>query len=147
MQIKYLNPQGFLLLGMVVVVAAADIGAYFVGKRFGKNRLAPSLSPNKTWEGVLGGFAACLLVGILLIWLLHSYLITLSNVQILILVLLSLVVTLFDVIGDLLESMLKRNRDLKDSGKILPGHGGILDRVDGLLAVTPIFVLTFLIIE
>ena len=60
---------------------------------------------------------------------------------------LSLVVMLFDVIGDLLESMLKRNRDLKDSGKILPGHGGILDRVDGLLAVTPIFVLTFLIIE
>ena len=146
-QIKYLNPQGFLLLGMVVMVAAADIGAYFVGKRIGKNRLAPSLSPNKTWEGVLGGFAACLLVGILLIWLLHSYLLTLSNVQILILVLLSLVVTLFDVIGDLLESMLKRNRDLKDSGKILPGHGGILDRVDGLLAVTPIFVLTFLIIE
>ena len=146
-QIKYLNPQGFLLLGMVVMVAAADIGAYFVGKRIGKNRLAPSLSPNKTWEGVMGGFAACLLVGILLIWLLHSYLITLSNVQILILVLLSLVVTLFDVIGDLLESMLKRNRDLKDSGKILPGHGGILDRVDGLLAVTPIFVLTFLIIE
>ena len=146
-QINYLNPQGFLLLGMVVMVAAADIGAYFVGKRIGKNRLAPSLSPNKTWEGVLGGFAACLLVGILLIWLLHSYLITLSNVQILILVLLSLVVTLFDVIGDLLESMLKRNRDLKDSGKILPGHGGILDRVDGLLAVTPIFVLTFLIIE
>ena len=146
-QIKYLNPQGFLLLGMVVMVAAADIGAYFIGKRIGKNRLAPSLSPNKTWEGVLGGFAACLLVGILLIWLLHSYLITLSNVQILILVLLSLVVTLFDVIGDLLESMLKRNRDLKDSGKILPGHGGILDRVDGLLAVTPIFVLTFLIIE
>ena len=146
-QIKYLNPQGFLLLGMVVMVAAADIGAYFVGKRIGKNRLAPSLSPNKAWEGVLGGFAACLLVGILLIWLLHSYLITLSNVQILILVLLSLVVMLFDVIGDLLESMLKRNRDLKDSGKILPGHGGILDRVDGLLAVTPIFVLTFLIIE
>ena len=146
-QIKYLNPQGFLLLGMVVMVAAADIGAYFVGKRIGKNRLAPSLSPNKTWEGVLGGFAACLLVGILLIWLLHSYLITLSNGQILILVLLSLVVMLFDVIGDLLESMLKRNRDLKDSGKILPGHGGILDRVDGLLAVTPIFVLTFLIIE
>ena len=86
-------------------------------------------------------------MGILLSWLLHSYLITLSNGQILILVLLSLVVMLFDVIGDLLESMLKRNRDLKDSGKILPGHGGILDRVDGLLAVTPIFVLTFLIIE
>ena len=146
-QIKYLNPQGFLVLGMVVMVAAADIGAYFVGKRIGKNRLAPSLSPNKTWEGVWGGLAACLFVGVLLIWLLHSYLIMLSNVQILILVLLSLVVTLFDVIGDLLESMLKRNRDLKDSGKILPGHGGILDRVDGLLAVTPIFVLTFLIIE
>ena len=146
-QIKYLNPDGFLVLGMVVMVAAADIGAYFVGKGIGKNKLAPSLSPNKTWEGVWGGLAACLCVGFLLIWLLHMYLITLSHGQVLILVLLSLVVTLFDVIGDLLESMLKRNRHLKDSGKILPGHGGILDRVDGLLAVTPIFVLTFLIIE
>ena len=146
-QIKYLNPQGFLVLGMVVMVAAVDIGAYFVGRGIGKKRLAPSLSPNKTWEGVWGGLAACLCMGFVLIWLLHRYLITLSYGKVLILVLLSLVVTLFDVIGDLLESMLKRNRDLKDSGKILPGHGGILDRVDGLLAVTPIFVLTFLIIE
>jgi len=146
-QLKYLDPLGYLVLALVILVAAADIGAYFVGKAIGKTKLAPALSPNKTWEGVWGGLGACFLVGILIIWFLHNYLLPLSAAQIAILLGLSLGVTFLDVIGDLLESMLKRNQDLKDSGSLLPGHGGILDRVDGLLAVTPIFVLTFLLIE
>ncbi|MDD9891296.1 MAG: phosphatidate cytidylyltransferase [Gammaproteobacteria bacterium] len=146
-QLKYMEPLGYLVLTLVILVAAADIGAYFVGRTFGKNKLAPDLSPNKTWEGVWGGLAACLLVGLASTWFLHNYLRSLSAGQIAILLLLSLGVTFLDVIGDLLESMLKRNQSLKDSGALLPGHGGILDRVDGLLAVTPIFALTFLLIE
>ncbi|NKB32039.1 MAG: phosphatidate cytidylyltransferase [Pseudomonadales bacterium] len=146
-QLKYIEPQGFLVLGLFVLVAAADIGAYFVGKGIGKKKLAPKLSPNKTWEGVWGGLGACFVVGAILVWFIHNYLFELTLYQFVVLLLLSLSVAMLDVIGDLLESMLKRNRGLKDSGVILPGHGGILDRVDGLLAVTPIFVLTFLIIE
>lgn len=145
--LKFMAPLGYLVLALVVLVAAADIGAYFAGKIFGKNKLAPQLSPNKTWEGVWGGLLLSFSVGLLFIWLLQSYRIEFDLMQMLILVLLSLAVTLFDVIGDLLESMLKRNQKLKDSGSLLPGHGGILDRVDGLLAVTPIFAVTLLIIE
>ncbi len=84
--------------------------------------------------------------GLLLIWALHTYLLKLGPLQIGLLILLSLAVTFFDVIGDLAESMLKRNRHIKDSGALLPGHGGILDRVDGLIAVVPSFVLTLLLV-
>tara|TARA_Y100000588_G_C14150118_1_gene880188 strand:- start:232 stop:1107 length:876 start_codon:yes stop_codon:yes gene_type:complete len=146
-QLKYINPAGHLVLALIIMVAAADIGAYFVGKSFGKNKLAPNLSPNKTWEGVFGGLFACILTGLAFIWLFDNYLVRLNVLQISILVLLSLAVNFFDVVGDLLESMLKRNQNLKDSGSILPGHGGVLDRVDGLLAVTPIFVFTVLFID
>jgi len=145
-QLKYLDPMGYLVLALVVMVAAADIGAYFAGKKFGRRKLAPALSPNKSWEGVWGSLVTCLLLGLLLIALMNNYVLELSSQKILVLMVLSLCVTLFDVIGDLLESMLKRNQNIKDSGSILPGHGGILDRIDGLLAVTPLFVITFLII-
>lgn len=145
-QLKYLAPEGYLVLAMVVMVAAVDIGGYFVGRKFGHTRLAPNLSPSKSWEGVWGGLAACLLLGILLIWALHTWLFALSLPQILLLLALSISVVLIDVIGDLTVSMLKRNRDLKDSSGLLPGHGGIMDRVDGLVAVTPVFTLTLLFI-
>ena len=146
-QLKYLNPMGYLVLVLVIMVAAADIGAYFAGKKFGRRKLAPALSPNKSWEGVWGGLVACLLLGLSLIVLVNNYVLELSFQKAAVLMVLSLCVTLFDVIGDLLESMLKRNQHIKDSGAILPGHGGILDRIDGLLAVTPLFVITFLIIS
>tara|TARA_B100002003_G_scaffold250739_1_gene291339 strand:- start:1030 stop:1899 length:870 start_codon:yes stop_codon:yes gene_type:complete len=145
-QLKYLLEQGYLVFALVVMVAAVDIGAYFTGIRFGHNKLAPQLSPNKSWEGVWGGLSLCLLLGLLLIWALHTYLLKLGPLQIGLLILLSLAVTFFDVIGDLTESMLKRNRHIKDSGALLPGHGGILDRVDGLIAVVPSFVLTLLLV-
>ena len=145
-QLKYLLPEGYLVLALIVMVAAVDVGAYFVGTFFGHTKLAPKLSPNKSWEGVWGGLATCFLLGLLFIWLLDNYLLALSAVQVLLLVLLSVCVTFFGVVGDLVESMLKRNCDVKDSGAILPGHGGLLDRVDGLMAVTPIFVLTILFV-
>ncbi|MEC9218863.1 MAG: phosphatidate cytidylyltransferase [Pseudomonadota bacterium] len=143
-QLKYVLVEGYFVLGLVAMVAAVDSGAYFIGKQFGHEKLAPHLSPNKTWEGALGGFVLCLLVNLLLVWLLHNFLLTLNGWQIMLLVLLSFGVTFFDVIGDLFISMLKRNRAIKHSGFLLPGHGGVLDRIDGLIAVIPGFVLTVL---
>ncbi|WP_041523115.1 phosphatidate cytidylyltransferase [Gilvimarinus agarilyticus] len=123
----------WLVLMIVAVVAAADIGGYFVGKRFGKRKLAPAVSPGKTWEGFLGGIGANILFALVL-WL------TTENA---LLAVLALVVptSLVSVLGDLLESMVKRERGIKDSGTLLPGHGGVLDRVDSLTAAAPVFAL------
>ena len=135
--LKYALPSGYFVLGVVIMVAGVDIGAYFVGRFLGARPLAPSLSPNKTWEGVWGGFITCCAVSALLIWGTHRYLFELRPLQVSILLLSCVITTFFAVVGDLFESMLKRNSDLKDSGSTLPGHGGILDRIDALLAVTP----------
>ena len=139
--LKYLLPSGYLVLALVVLVAAVDIGAYFVGVHFGSRKLAPNLSPKKSWEGVWGGMAACLLVGAGLSWSMHVYLFSLSVLQFVLLLAFTLLLTFLTVIGDLVESMLKRNQDIKDSGVLLPGHGGLLDRIDGLMAATPAFAL------
>jgi len=143
-QLKFLIPEGWLVLALVIMVAAVDVGAFFAGTAFGHTKLAEKLSPNKSWEGVWGGLFTCFCVGLALTWSLHRFVMPLTSIQILALVLLSLTVTFFGVTGDLVESMLKRNCDIKDSGALLPGHGGLLDRVDGLMAVTPAFVLTLL---
>lgn len=123
----------WLVLMIVAVVAAADIGGYFVGKRFGKRKLAPAVSPGKTWEGFLGGIGANILFALAL-WL------ATENA---LLAVLALVVptSLVSVLGDLLESMVKRERGIKDSSALLPGHGGVLDRVDSLTAAAPVFAL------
>lgn len=144
-QLKYLLPDGYLVLALIVMVAAVDIGAYFVGTALGHTKLAPKLSPNKSWEGVWGGLITCFCLGLLLTWAMHRFLTPLTLGQMSALVGLSLTVTFFGVAGDLVESMLKRNCQLKDSGTLLPGHGGLLDRVDALMAVTPAFVLTLLL--
>ncbi|MGB1310047.1 MAG: phosphatidate cytidylyltransferase [Leucothrix sp.] len=125
-----------LVLYLIFLVAATDTGAYFVGKAIGKNKLAPHLSPGKTLEGVKGGLAAALLWAVLgaayfgfhgAAWMYFLFL--------------SIVVAALSVAGDLFESLIKREGGYKDSGTLLPGHGGILDRVDGLLAALPVFVL------
>ena len=140
-QLKYLMPSGVLVIALIILVAAVDVGGYFVGIRFGRSRLAPELSPSKSWEGVWGGLGLCLLVGIGMSWAAHTYIQNLEPWQFIVLVVLTLLTTFFSIIGDLLESMLKRNRNVKDSGGILPGHGGLLDRVDGLMAAAPIYTL------
>jgi len=144
--LKYLLPSGYLVLALVILVAAVDIGAYFFGVNFGSRKLAEKLSPKKSWEGVWGGAAVCLLVAALFVWLMHNNLQALSSMQVAILLILSVGVTFFSVVGDLIESMLKRNCGVKDSGTVLPGHGGVLDRVDGLVAATPLFVLTMMLV-
>ena len=143
--LKFLNPEGYLLLLIVILVAATDIGAYFIGRNFGRIKLAEKLSPNKTWEGVLGGGAVCVLTMILMTGIADLIFPAFSQVDSVLIVFLTLTTIVLSVVGDLLESMLKRNQGIKDSGDILPGHGGILDRVDGLLAAVPCFSLLLLL--
>ncbi|MGO1692536.1 MAG: phosphatidate cytidylyltransferase [Marinobacter sp.] len=125
-----------VILYVFCVVWVADIGAYFAGRAFGKAKLAPRVSPGKSWAGVWGGLAA---VGAFA--LVASALVSASAAEAALLVAASLVTGLVSVLGDLLESMLKRFRGIKDSSRLLPGHGGIMDRIDSLTAAAPVFAL------
>lgn len=116
-----------LLLAIIATISLADSAAYFGGKRFGRNKLAPTISPGKTWEGV---FSALFVVAIYAM-LLNTHL-QYSNWLIIGL----MILVAFSVIGDLFESKLKRQANIKDSGNILPGHGGVLDRIDGIMPAT-----------
>ena len=143
-QLKYLGNSGEFLLMVVVLVAVADIGAYFFGRSFGEAKLAKELSPNKTWAGVWGGVGSTMVVYFPLIWVFNEVIIKISYLQSVVLFILALIIVFLSIVGDLLESMFKRNQNIKDSGTLLPGHGGILDRVDGLVAAVPIFTLVVL---
>ncbi|WP_432378318.1 phosphatidate cytidylyltransferase [Duganella sp. P38] len=134
------------LLSVMVLVWIADIGAYFSGKAFGKRKLAPTISPGKSWEGAVGGAVAVLVLAAVSIvlaggaapWLQDTFAFRLQArfgwaVALLVL----LVLVMFSVIGDLFESQLKRRAGMKDSSNLLPGHGGVLDRVDALVPVLP----------
>ncbi len=128
--------QGALTtIALLVMVWTADGFAYFTGKAIGKHKLAPALSPNKTIEGVIGG-----LLGVCLIALLYAVLLLDFSPRWSVWLIASVSIGVFSVVGDLYESRLKRLAGVKDSGHLLPGHGGILDRIDGLIAATPVFV-------
>ena len=120
----------------ILVVAAADSGAYFTGKAIGKHKMLPRLSPNKTIEGLLGGMVCAVVVAVR--FLLYMGLTPLEYVY---MVLISALVAVLSVVGDVFESMMKRIAGVKDSGNILPGHGGLLDRLDGYMPTLPVFVL------
>ena len=122
------------LLVALVCVWSADSGAYFAGKLLGRRKLAPNISPNKTIEGLLGGLVASVMLG-----LLFAIFADIQTHQIVPVAFVLLVSAGFSVIGDLLESLLKRQAGVKDSGNVIPGHGGILDRIDGVLAAIPVF--------
>jgi phosphatidate cytidylyltransferase len=128
-----------LLLATMAIVWIADTAAYFTGRAFGRRKLAPAISPGKTWEGVYGALAATAAYTLLLLWLapdvVHAG--ELSPRALAGWLGLVLGLTALSIVGDLFKSLLKRQRGVKDSGSILPGHGGMIDRIDALLAVLP----------
>lgn len=134
------GPQ--LVLFLLVLVWASDIGAYFTGRQWGREKLAPLLSPGKTWVGVYGALAGATILGVLLSWAKG-----LAPMYAVLLVALCISVAFVSVIGDLFESWLKRRRDVKDSGHLLPGHGGVLDRIDSVTAAAPLFALGLMWLE
>lgn len=120
----------------MLLVWAADTGAYFAGRFFGKRKLAPQISPNKTWAGVYGAFVASALVVVVGGWLLGV-----RDARLIGLVVVSIVTVASSIVGDLLESLMKRHASVKDSGALFPGHGGLLDRLDSVFAALPVFAL------
>ena len=133
-QIKQESLGNWLIMAVMVLVWGADIGAYFSGRAFGKRKLAPQVSPGKSWEGVYGGLLLSLvitaIVGLVRDW---------GFAQILMGLVGAAVIVFISVVGDLTESMFKRQSGIKDSSNLLPGHGGVLDRIDSLTAAIPVF--------
>ncbi|QHA88292.1 phosphatidate cytidylyltransferase [Serratia rhizosphaerae] len=128
------------LLYVMLLVWGADSGAYVFGKLFGKHKLAPKVSPGKTWEGLIGGLVTSALIS----WLFGRY--APLNVVPATLLVCSVTAALASVLGDLTESMFKREAGIKDSGHLIPGHGGILDRIDSLTAAVPVFACLMLLV-
>lgn len=133
--LRWQSPGEWLILYVILLVAAADIAAYFVGRALGRHKLAPRVSPGKSLEGFAGGLAGSAIVALV------ASQTFITQLPVLPLILVSMLAALASVLGDLAESMVKRHAGVKDSGTLLPGHGGILDRVDSLTAAVPVFAL------
>ncbi len=130
-----------LLLFVLMMIWSADVGAYFAGHRWGKHKLAPQVSPGKTREGVYGAVAGTLICALVLAaWMSNEASRTLQ------IILLCLVTVCASIVGDLFESLVKRQRGVKDSGSLLPGHGGMLDRIDSITAAAPVFLLGLILL-
>ncbi len=130
------------LLFVMSLVWVADTGAYFTGRAFGSRKLLPAVSPNKTIEGLMGGVGAATLLAVVVTVKVHS-----SAQQSIAIIVSSVLAVLASVLGDLTESLFKRVAGIKDSGSLLPGHGGILDRIDSLTAALPVFVVSYLLLS
>ena len=129
-----------LVLLLRLLIWSAESGAFFVGRRVGKHKLSPRVSPRKTIEGAIGGIIAALGVMLLYVFVLTE---GATSKQYLIYAFLALLVAIASIVGDLFESLFKRISNIKDSGNLLPGHGGIFDRIDSLTAAAPIFYLAY----
>ena len=137
-----LSSGTWLLVLLVLAVAVADIAAYFAGRRWGRHKLAVRVSPGKTWEGFWGGVTSVVALSLIIAYVLPNHM---AHLSVITLVLMGLAVAGASVLGDLTVSMVKRESGVKDSGKLLPGHGGLLDRIDGLCAAAPVFALGLLL--
>lgn len=132
----------YRLLFLLVIIWGADTAAYFSGKKWGKHKLAPNVSPGKTWEGLIGALICTLFIAAVSLYFLQLPKSIWPGALIL-----TVITVLFSILGDLFESMMKRNAGLKDSSQLLPGHGGVLDRIDGWTSAAPIFAVGAMILS
>lgn len=128
------------ILVLLLLIWVADSAAYFAGKRFGRHKLARYVSPGKTWEGVAGAALAIVLFSVI-----SGYVLSFEPREVLLFTVVALITLAFSILGDLIESLFKRRAGVKDSSRLLPGHGGILDRIDSLMAAAPVFFLGLLL--
>jgi phosphatidate cytidylyltransferase len=133
----------WVFLYLVGVVVAADVGAYFIGRTFGKSKLAPLVSPGKSWAGFWGGLLSSMIFAITVSAIFGN----IAGLSSMALVIVTLFTALASVLGDLVESMMKRERGIKDSSQLLPGHGGFMDRIDSITAAAPVFTLLALLLQ
>jgi phosphatidate cytidylyltransferase len=144
LQLKLLPDSDYLILLLFLLIWGADIGAYFSGRAFGKRKLAPQVSPGKSWAGFFGGMVTALLIAVAMTLVMNKP--VLVSVDGLVFLGVCLGVAMISVLGDLTISMFKRNAGVKDSSNLLPGHGGFLDRIDSLLAAGPAFAAMILLV-
>ncbi len=142
--LKTMPMGGLLVLLLLILVAAADIGAYFMGRRFGVHQLTPAVSPGKTWEGLWGGVLAVFIITVIVFQNLPP---TLAHLRIASVLLLAFAVAGASVVGDLTVSMLKREAGVKDTSHLLPGHGGVMDRIDSICGAAPTFALGLILMS
>jgi len=140
--LRYQDNGIALLFILILLVSSADIGAYFTGRAWGKAKLAPAVSPGKSWAGFWGGLFTSTVLIILCWWLAGRDLFSIEVV-----VFVAVLTVLASVLGDLVESMVKRHSGVKDSGVILPGHGGMMDRLDSITAAAPVFTLCLILVK
>lgn len=138
LDLREADPRPWWLLGVMALVWVADIAAYFTGRKFGRHKLAPSVSPGKTWEGVAGAVLGVALYLWIVLWLSGMS-------QHYILISFAMLGVALSIVGDLFESAIKRQAGVKDSGTLLPGHGGLLDRIDALTSMLPVSVIILIL--
>ncbi|WP_136810606.1 phosphatidate cytidylyltransferase [Desulfosediminicola flagellatus] len=138
--LRYIPQGGSWLVVLSAITAGSDSGAYYFGRTFGKRKLSPHISPKKTVEGALGGLLSSVIIAILFSWIL------LDNVNMFLVVGIAILLTGVGILGDLAESIIKRGTSTKDSGRLLAGHGGVLDRIDSILLASPVLYYLLIII-
>lgn len=147
MHLKMQPHSSLLIVFVMLIVWGADTGAYFAGKKWGNSKLAPNVSPGKSWAGFWGGLVTSAVVALLFGLGLDRWLQPMSQADYLQMVVIAMVTMVVSVLGDLVESMMKRHRGIKDSSSLLPGHGGVLDRIDSMAAAVPVFALCIYLLD
>jgi phosphatidate cytidylyltransferase len=141
MHLKVQPYSSWLIVYVMLIIWGADTGAYFAGRRWGNTKLAPFVSPGKSWAGFWGGFVTSVIVAFGFSYCLDRWVRPMTERDVVIVLLIAVITTVVSVLGDLVESMMKRHRGIKDSSSLLPGHGGVLDRIDSMAAAVPVFAL------
>jgi len=147
MHLKTQPHSSLLIVYVMLIVWGADTGAYFSGKKWGDTKLAPHVSPGKSWAGFWGGLATTLLIALVFGACVHTWVQPMDLHDAWRLLAITVITMVISVLGDLVESMMKRHRGIKDSSSLLPGHGGVLDRIDSMAAAVPVFAFFMLILD